>query len=58
MRARLTFFDNPPRTEQSVVQSQVGEALVFLEALVQPPEDRRDGSVAEPERGGGEDVGG
>ena len=54
----LTFFDYSPWTEGRVVQSQVGEVLVFLEALVQSPEDRGDGSVAEPERRGGKHVGG
>lgn len=54
----LTFFDYSPRTEESVVQSQVGEVLVVLVACVQPPEDRRDGSVAEPECGCGKNIGG
>lgn len=54
----LTFSDDPPRAEEGAVQAQVREALVLLEALVESPEDWRDGGVAEPEGGGGEDVGG
>ena len=37
----LTFFDYSPWTEESVEQSQVGEVLMLLEALVQSREDRR-----------------
>jgi len=40
------------------MQPQVGEVLVLLGALVQPPEDGGDGGVAEPERRGGKHVGG
>lgn len=40
------------------MQTQVREALVLLEALVESPEDRRHGGVAEPEGGGSKDVGG
>lgn len=54
----LTFFDYSPWTEESVVQSQVGEVLMFLEALIQSPEDRRDGSMAKPECSGGKNIGG
>lgn len=53
----LTFFDESPWSEQGVVQFQAGEELVFLEALVQPPDDGGDGSVAEPERSGGKHIG-
>lgn len=34
------------------------EALILLKALVKSSEDWRHGGVAEPEGGGGEDVGG
>lgn len=39
------------------MQSQVGEALILLEALIQSAEDWGDGSMAEPECGCGEHVG-
>lgn len=54
----LTFFDYSPRTEESLVQSQVGEVLMFLEVLIQSPDDWRDGSVAEPECSSCEHIGG
>lgn len=40
------------------MQSQVGEVLMFLEALIQSPEDWRDSSVAEPECSSGKNIGG
>lgn len=54
----LTFFDYSPWTKESVLQSQAGEVLMFLEALIQSPEDWRDGSVAKPECSGGKHIGG
>lgn len=57
-KGALTFSDDPPRAEEAAVQAQVREALVLLEALVESPEDGRDCGVAEPEGGGGKDVGG
>lgn len=53
----MTFFDYSPWTEESVVESQMGEVLMFLKALVQSPEDRRDGSVAETECSSGKHIG-
>lgn len=53
----LTFSDDPPRAEEAAVQAQVWEAFVLLEAMVKSSQDWRHVGVAEPEGGGGEDVG-
>lgn len=57
-KSALTFLDYSPRTEKRLVNPQVGEALVLLEALVKSAEGWRDGSVSEPERGRGKHIGG
>lgn len=52
----FTFSNESPGAEECLLEVQGGEALVFLEALVESPEPRWDGHVTKAKRSRGEHV--
>lgn len=53
-----TLFDESPRTEESLMQIQRGEAFMFLEALVESPENWGNSGMAKSECSSREHIGG